>query len=197
MFGSDQRWFGSEAGCVPVRHVGKLVLPGAVHQIAEPGEALAKRNGHLPPLGVRGLGALLGEGRPQQGDRCRRCFAGTCASAFRPTYPKAARDNRRGESGVRRSTHPVIGHRCLLPKVPLLKLNPRRGAAITPSAAAATTPRAGTRPASLAEALGKSEDTISVYRHQGVPEREAKMVGLACAAIAHGLPPWGAAKKAK
>ena len=48
-----------------------------------------------------------------------------------------------------------------------------------------------------AEALGTSEDTIARYRAGGVPERVAKAGGLACAAIAHGLPPWGAAKKAK
>lgn len=48
-----------------------------------------------------------------------------------------------------------------------------------------------------AEVLGKSRDTIARYRTDGVPEREAKVVGLACAAYAHGLPPWGAKKATK
>lgn len=45
--------------------------------------------------------------------------------------------------------------------------------------------------------LGKSRDTIARYRTDGVPEREAKVVGLACAAYAHGLPPWGAKRQTK
>jgi hypothetical protein len=38
--------------------------------------------------------------------------------------------------------------------------------------------------------LGKSADTIGRYRTQGVPASEAIMVGLACSALALGVPPW-------
>ena len=42
----------------------------------------------------------------------------------------------------------------------------------------------------VAEALGKSEDTISAYRTRGVPARESAVIRLACAAIAAGIAPW-------
>ena len=50
----------------------------------------------------------------------------------------------------------------------------------------------------VAEAIGKSPDTISLYRRDGVPERESRIVRLACSAIANDLRPWsppGAAPK--
>lgn len=42
--------------------------------------------------------------------------------------------------------------------------------------------------------LGKSDDTISRYRIKGVPIGEAKIVGLACSAIAFNLKPWQEAR---
>ncbi len=42
----------------------------------------------------------------------------------------------------------------------------------------------------VADAFGKSQDTISAYRTKGVPKREEAMVRLACAAISAKLPPW-------
>lgn len=45
-----------------------------------------------------------------------------------------------------------------------------------------------------AEALGKSPDTVSLYRRDGVPERESRIVRLACAAIANDLSPWSPQK---
>lgn len=41
-------------------------------------------------------------------------------------------------------------------------------------------------------ALGKSEDTISLYRTQGVAARESRIVRMACAAILANLEPWKA-----
>ena len=46
--------------------------------------------------------------------------------------------------------------------------------------------------AEAAREIGKSADTISRYRRNGVPESESRIVGLACAAIAMKLPAWGA-----
>lgn len=50
--------------------------------------------------------------------------------------------------------------------------------------------RTGLNGRQAAEVLGRSRDTISSYRYVGVPERESRMVSLACAAYAHGLPGW-------
>lgn len=44
----------------------------------------------------------------------------------------------------------------------------------------------------VAEALGKSEDTVSRYRNGGVPAPEAAVVALAMSAIEAQLPPWRA-----
>lgn len=44
--------------------------------------------------------------------------------------------------------------------------------------------------AEAARQLGKSADTISRYRRNGVPESEARIVALACAAIAMKVPAW-------
>lgn len=41
-----------------------------------------------------------------------------------------------------------------------------------------------------AELLGKDLDTVSGYRNRGVPRAQAKLVRLACAAIAARLAPW-------
>lgn len=49
---------------------------------------------------------------------------------------------------------------------------------------------AGLNGREAADALGKSEDTISRYRTQGVPASESPVVRLACAAIISKLPPW-------
>ena len=46
-----------------------------------------------------------------------------------------------------------------------------------------------------AEALGKSEDTISRYRTVGVPPSEAGVIRLACAALAAKLAPWSPGKQ--
>jgi len=46
----------------------------------------------------------------------------------------------------------------------------------------------------VAEALGKSEDTVTRYRTHGVPKTEATIVRLAMAAVAAGLAPWSAPK---
>lgn len=43
-----------------------------------------------------------------------------------------------------------------------------------------------------AAALGKSEDTVTLYRHHGVPDRESRIVRLACAALLHDLKPFQA-----
>lgn len=43
----------------------------------------------------------------------------------------------------------------------------------------------------VADAMGKTPDTITNYRTKGVPEREVTIVRLAMAAIAAKLPPWG------
>lgn len=45
-----------------------------------------------------------------------------------------------------------------------------------------------------AEALGKSADTVSLYRRDGVPPRESRIVRLACAAILSKLEPWSPTK---
>lgn len=45
-----------------------------------------------------------------------------------------------------------------------------------------------------AEALGKSEDTISRYRTAGVPKSESAVIRLACAAIVQKVGPWFPAK---
>lgn len=42
----------------------------------------------------------------------------------------------------------------------------------------------------VAEAFGKSQDTISRYRNDGVPTAESVVVALAMSAIEAQLPPW-------
>lgn len=42
----------------------------------------------------------------------------------------------------------------------------------------------------IAKALGKSDETISVYRKKGVPKRESLLIRLALRALANALPPW-------
>lgn len=49
--------------------------------------------------------------------------------------------------------------------------------------------RMGWTAAEVARRLGKSTDTISTYRLRGVTAREAKVVGLAMAALEHRLEP--------
>jgi hypothetical protein len=49
---------------------------------------------------------------------------------------------------------------------------------------------AGLNGRQAADALGKSEDTISRYRTSGVPKSETAIVRLACAAIVAKLAPW-------
>ena len=49
---------------------------------------------------------------------------------------------------------------------------------------------AGLNGRAAAEALGKSEDTISRYRTAGVPRSESAIVRLACAAIIAKVNPW-------
>jgi len=49
--------------------------------------------------------------------------------------------------------------------------------------------RTGIKNGDLAEQLGKSRDTISVWRSQGVGDRDSKTVRLALAAIEKGLAP--------
>lgn len=44
--------------------------------------------------------------------------------------------------------------------------------------------------AETARRLGVSSDTITRYRHRGVPKRLGRLVGFACSAVAHGLPVW-------
>jgi len=46
-----------------------------------------------------------------------------------------------------------------------------------------------------AAVLGRSEEAISRWRHNGVPKRDASVVALAMSAYAHRLPPWGVAAK--
>jgi transcriptional regulator with XRE-family HTH domain len=47
--------------------------------------------------------------------------------------------------------------------------------------------RMGWSAAEVAKRLGKSPDTISAYRISGVPKAQARVVGLAMAALEHRL----------
>lgn len=49
--------------------------------------------------------------------------------------------------------------------------------------------RMGWSAAEVAKRLGKSPDTISAYRINGVPKAQARVVGLAMAALEHRLEP--------
>jgi len=49
--------------------------------------------------------------------------------------------------------------------------------------------RMGWSAAEAAKRLGKSPDTISAYRINGVPKAQAQVVGLAMAALEHRLEP--------
>lgn len=49
---------------------------------------------------------------------------------------------------------------------------------------------AGLNGRQTAEALGKSEDTVTRYRTNGVPRTEEPIVRLACAALLAKVEPW-------
>lgn len=61
---------------------------------------------------------------------------------------------------------------------------------MTPAAFRFWMERTGLNGRQAADVLGRSKNAISQYRHDGVPERETRIVSLACAAYANGLKGW-------